>query len=186
VELDRGRTKDRFHRRASSRPANYFREAAGPGFALVGDSLGDRTSGWLHARAQHSLESDPYVEIVGLVVAADVRRLGIGRELVAYAQRWARELGFRRLFVRTNVLREGAHDLVLRPHASPMVAQGGFDEGHDLVGDRRQHRDIRNRLPLERRDVVGRQPVLPRSAAKRREVAARRLQSERERGGRCR
>jgi GNAT superfamily N-acetyltransferase len=90
--------------------ARFEALARRPEHATYVATLGDRTSGWLHARAQHALESDPVVEIVGLVVAAGVRRLGIGRELVAHAQRWARELGSRRLLVRTNVLREGAHD----------------------------------------------------------------------------
>jgi GNAT superfamily N-acetyltransferase len=67
-------------------------------------------AGWLHAQAQHTLETGSYVEIVGLVVAAEARRHGIGRSLVHRAQGWTRELGYERLLVRTNVLREGAHE----------------------------------------------------------------------------
>jgi GNAT superfamily N-acetyltransferase len=67
-------------------------------------------SGWLHAQAQHTLETGSYVEIVGLIVSAAARRHGIGRRLIAHVDCWARELGYPRLRVRTSVLREGAHE----------------------------------------------------------------------------
>jgi GNAT superfamily N-acetyltransferase len=67
-------------------------------------------AGWIHVHALHSLESDPCAEIAGLVVDERLRRRGAGRALVAAAETWARERGFRKIRVRSNVLRREAHE----------------------------------------------------------------------------
>jgi GNAT superfamily N-acetyltransferase len=65
--------------------------------------------GWIHVQAQHSLVSDPFAEVTGLVVAKDARRNGLGRALVERAKGWAVEQGYSRLRVRSNVIRDEAH-----------------------------------------------------------------------------
>jgi GNAT superfamily N-acetyltransferase len=65
--------------------------------------------GWLQAHASHVIESGFRVEIVGLVVADDARRKGIGRQLVARAEQWATGIGAKTSNVRSNVLRQEAH-----------------------------------------------------------------------------
>ncbi len=65
--------------------------------------------GWLHVGVHHSLESDPLALIYGLVVDERARRRGAGRSLVARAETWAREHGYARLRVRSNVARGEAH-----------------------------------------------------------------------------
>jgi GNAT superfamily N-acetyltransferase len=65
--------------------------------------------GWTHLKVQHAFESGAFVEIMGLVVASQARRNGVGRALVERAVLWAREHGYDRLRVRSNVTREGAH-----------------------------------------------------------------------------
>ncbi len=67
-------------------------------------------AGWIHVHALHSLEADSCAEIGGLVVDQRRRRQGAGRALVARAEQWARERGFRNVRVRSNVLRREAHD----------------------------------------------------------------------------
>jgi len=52
---------------------------------------GGRVVGWLHAAIFEDIETDPYVVIAGLVVDSAHRRLGIGRQLLAEAERWAKE-----------------------------------------------------------------------------------------------
>jgi len=52
---------------------------------------GERVVGWLHAAIFEDIETDPYVVIAGLVVDSGHRRLGIGRQLLAEAERWAKE-----------------------------------------------------------------------------------------------
>jgi N-acetylglutamate synthase-like GNAT family acetyltransferase len=47
--------------------------------------------GWIHLFIAKRLASATFVEIGGLVVSADFRRQGIGRQLVERANGWARE-----------------------------------------------------------------------------------------------
>jgi GNAT superfamily N-acetyltransferase len=65
--------------------------------------------GWVHVFAAVRLESEPFAELGGLVVRSDARGTGIGHALLASAEAWARERGFRDMCVRSNVLRERAH-----------------------------------------------------------------------------
>lgn len=57
----------------------------------------------------HRVGSDPFAEIVGLVVGAAWRGRGIGVQLVAAAESWARRAGASQLRVRSNVVREATH-----------------------------------------------------------------------------
>jgi GNAT superfamily N-acetyltransferase len=66
----------------------------------------DSIVGWIHVSVIQSLESDPFVEICGLVVAESHRGTGIGTRLVAMAESWAQENGYNHIRVRTNVIRE--------------------------------------------------------------------------------
>jgi GNAT superfamily N-acetyltransferase len=68
----------------------------------------DSVVGWIHVALVHSLLSELSAEIRGLVVADSHQGGGIGSQLVAAAERWAREQGCTRIRVRTNVLREKA------------------------------------------------------------------------------
>lgn len=70
---------------------------------------GDGLLGWIAMERRCTLEAGEFVEIVGLVVDAAARGMGIGRALVADAERWARTQGFAAIGVRSNVLREGSH-----------------------------------------------------------------------------
>jgi GNAT superfamily N-acetyltransferase len=66
----------------------------------------DSIVGWIHVSIIQSLESNPFVEICGLVVAESHRGTGIGTQLVAMAESWAQEKGYNQIRVRTNILRE--------------------------------------------------------------------------------
>jgi GNAT superfamily N-acetyltransferase len=66
-------------------------------------------AGWIHAADQDLVESERRCEILGLVVDGRRRRGGIGRRLVAEAERWAASRGLRRMSVRSNVTREESH-----------------------------------------------------------------------------
>jgi len=69
--------------------------------------------GLLHAQHMHRIISDPYAEILHLVVSGRARRGGVGRGLVACVQAWAAERGLDRVRVRSNVVRDEAHDFYL-------------------------------------------------------------------------
>lgn len=71
--------------------------------------LEGKVAGWLQAHASEVLESGFRVEIVGLVVAEDCRRHGVGRELVQRAEQWAAGLGAATVVVRSNTKREESH-----------------------------------------------------------------------------
>jgi GNAT superfamily N-acetyltransferase len=72
------------------------------------DSTGEAV-GWLQAHAAHAVESGFRVEITGLVVSAEMRRRGVGRSLVARAERWAKRLSAKTMVVRSNASRAESH-----------------------------------------------------------------------------
>jgi len=77
--------------------------------ALVVAVRGGEVVGWIHLCARDVLESEPDVEVAGLVVDERHRGGGIGRLLMAYADRWAGGRGRTLVRVRSNVVRESAH-----------------------------------------------------------------------------
>jgi GNAT superfamily N-acetyltransferase len=70
----------------------------------------DRIDGWLQAQLTEALESGLRVEIVGLVVAKRSRRRGVGRELVAAAEKWTVEKQVESTVVRSNQQRIESHE----------------------------------------------------------------------------
>jgi ribosomal protein S18 acetylase RimI-like enzyme len=76
--------------------------------------LDQRLVGWVHVRSEHSLESEPYAEITGLVVDQSERRCGVGRALVERACKWARKGRYASLRVRSNIERHEAHQFYPR------------------------------------------------------------------------
>jgi GNAT superfamily N-acetyltransferase len=64
--------------------------------------------GWVHLEVRRPLVSDPYVEILALVVAAPHRRLGVGRALADRAIAWAETHRIADIRARTQVHREDA------------------------------------------------------------------------------
>jgi len=65
--------------------------------------------GWLQAHAAHVVESGFRVEITGLIVSPAFRRRGVGRSLVADAERWARTISAEAVVVRSNIKRTESH-----------------------------------------------------------------------------
>jgi ribosomal protein S18 acetylase RimI-like enzyme len=65
--------------------------------------------GWLHAAISESIEGDPDVAIVGLVVDNGHRGQGIGRQLLEDAERWAREQRCAVVRLRSSAGRTAAH-----------------------------------------------------------------------------
>ncbi len=86
---------------------------------LVGESDGG-VAGWIHLFVARYLESDPFVEIGGLVVDERDRRQGVGKTLVRAGERWAiEEKGLLTMRVRTNILRKESH---------PFYRELGYEE----------------------------------------------------------
>jgi GNAT superfamily N-acetyltransferase len=75
----------------------------------VAERADGRVLGWVHVFVRQLLVTDLHVEIGGLVVDEEHHRRGIGQLLMEQAEQWAREKGRQAVYVRSNVIREGAH-----------------------------------------------------------------------------
>lgn len=82
--------------------------------------------GWLHVSVSNLLESDARAEVNGLVVADAQRSLGAGAKLLAAAEDWARRQGCKAMNVRSNVIRERAHNFYLREGYEHYKTQKAF------------------------------------------------------------
>lgn len=67
------------------------------------------TAGWIHAFKTTRLEAGNYIEIAALVVDEKCRGKKVGEQLVRTIKEWSRQQGYRKLVVRSNVLRNRAH-----------------------------------------------------------------------------
>lgn len=77
---------------------------------LVALSASKNVVGWLVIEKRISLETGFKSEITGLIVGEKYRRLGLGQKLVLAALNWARNLGLKKVVVRSNIQREESHD----------------------------------------------------------------------------
>jgi GNAT superfamily N-acetyltransferase len=78
--------------------------------AFVAEDASGLVIGWAHVFMAPYIESGPDAELGGLVVHEDARGSGAGRALVARVEAWARERGAQGLNLRTNIMRDGAHE----------------------------------------------------------------------------
>jgi GNAT superfamily N-acetyltransferase len=74
----------------------------------------DVPTGWCHVEMRRTLVEPLSALILGLVVGEEHRSSGIGAELLAAAERWARARGCHRLVVATRITRERAHAFYAR------------------------------------------------------------------------
>jgi predicted N-acetyltransferase YhbS len=65
--------------------------------------------GYIHLVCTIRLGSDPFVEIAALVVDDSKRKQGIGKSLIVKAQEWANEKRYKYVRIRSNIIRESAH-----------------------------------------------------------------------------
>lgn len=76
---------------------------------LVAADAEDRAIGWIHVARIGSLAVSDTALIGGMVVDEAHRSAGIGADLLAAAEAWAREHGARTMTVSSRVTRESAH-----------------------------------------------------------------------------
>lgn len=69
----------------------------------------DKMVGWIHAFKALRIESKPFIEIGGMVVDDESRKLGIGKQLVNEVYQWAKQQDCEDLRVRCNTKRSEAH-----------------------------------------------------------------------------
>jgi GNAT superfamily N-acetyltransferase len=76
---------------------------------FVAEEVGGQVVGWVQVFGRQLLVVDRHAELGGLVVAEGHRGRGVGGLLMEQAEDWARARGCGALYVRSNVVREGAH-----------------------------------------------------------------------------
>lgn len=81
---------------------------------IVSTDANDTPTGWCHVEMHRTLVEPQSALIVGLVIGDGHRGMGIGAELLAAAEGWARARGCRRLVVATRITRERAHRFYAR------------------------------------------------------------------------
>jgi len=81
---------------------------------LVAESPERKVIGWLHVSVAPLVEVELRAEVNGLVVADDERSRGTGALLLRAAEQWARSRGCKSMSVRSNVIRDRAHQFYLR------------------------------------------------------------------------
>lgn len=101
--------------------------ARGDGEIFVAQT-GRAVAGWVHVYGSHILETPAHAEIGGLVVDDRHRGRGIGRDLMAAAERWAASAGYATVRVRSNVVREAAHEFYRRLGYSETKRQAVFSK----------------------------------------------------------
>jgi GNAT superfamily N-acetyltransferase len=99
--------------------------------AFVASDARGHVQGWVHVYGRHHLESDGTAEIGGLVVAQESRGQGVGRALMGAAESWAREHGYQRVRLGSNIVRVEAHDFYKRLGYSVLKTHHRFQK---LIG----------------------------------------------------
>ncbi|HMU72640.1 MAG TPA: GNAT family N-acetyltransferase [Ferruginibacter sp.] len=97
---------------------------------------GEKIAGWLHACLSATVESDPWVEIAGLVVDETQRGQGIGKQLVQEALNWASTKDVQKVRVRSNTKRTDAH----RFYTNLAFLESKEQKVFDLILDKKQRR----------------------------------------------
>tara|TARA_R110000850_G_scaffold96203_1_gene201338 strand:+ start:744 stop:1220 length:477 start_codon:yes stop_codon:yes gene_type:complete len=73
-------------------------------------TLSDKVVGWVHGFYMLRVESDPFVEIGGLVVDENHRKMGIGIALIEEVKSWSAGKNCQKLRVRCNIIRLESHE----------------------------------------------------------------------------
>jgi GNAT superfamily N-acetyltransferase len=100
-------------RQMAKRLSRVLQEKRGACFVARKRESGE-VVGWVHVSSTPLLEVEPRAEVNGLVVAEEQRSLGAGWLLLEQAERWAKQRGCKSMSVRSNVIRDRAHEFYER------------------------------------------------------------------------
>lgn len=68
-----------------------------------------RAIGWIHLSLIYALIEDLRTEIKAFVIDEKYRNRRIGRLMISYSREWSKSKGAKKIFLRTNIIREDAH-----------------------------------------------------------------------------
>jgi GNAT superfamily N-acetyltransferase len=88
--------------------------------------------GWIEVYIAHHLSTGSHGEIGGLVVSSEHRSRGVGRKLIAQAERWVADQGIATMVVRSRISREAAHRFYLREGYSMIKTSAVFSKQLEL------------------------------------------------------
>jgi len=76
---------------------------------IVAELPSGELAGFMELVVERLIDAEPRVDVAGLVVSKAHRGRGIGRALMAHAEKWAAEHACRIVHLRSNLKRAGAH-----------------------------------------------------------------------------
>jgi GNAT superfamily N-acetyltransferase len=79
------------------------------GVFIAEDEAG-QVVGWVHVTTRANLVSDPFAEVIGLVVDEAARGQGHGKALMDRAEQWAKDRQLPGIRLRSNLKRKEAHE----------------------------------------------------------------------------
>jgi GNAT superfamily N-acetyltransferase len=82
--------------------------------------------GWIGVFIYRCMEADARAEINGFIVEERVRSQGVGSQLLARAEEWARQQGCSTIGLKSNVIRERAHKFYERLGYKVVKTQKAF------------------------------------------------------------
>lgn len=102
-DLDHPTTPEQVAERfnAASQDKNYA--------LIVAELPSGELAGFMELVVERLIDAEPRVDVAGLVVSKVLRGGGIGRILMAHAEKWAVARGCHIVHLRTNLKRAGAH-----------------------------------------------------------------------------
>ncbi len=66
--------------------------------------------GYIHLIQSMRIGSNPFVEIAAFIIDESSRSIGVGSSLIRESERWTSGLGFKDIRIRSNIIRQEAHD----------------------------------------------------------------------------
>ncbi len=98
-----------------------------PDHCLILISIEDIIVGWIHGIKSMRIQSEPFIEIGGMVVEKTHRRKGLGRMLFLEILSWAKKSSIEKIRVRCNVNRLETHDFYRHLNFIEIKSQNVFD-----------------------------------------------------------
>jgi len=99
------------------------------GACFVAETVAGDVIGWIHVSVTPLLEVERRAEVNGLVVDENARSQGAGARLLAAGEKWAKKMRCAGMSVRSNVIRDRAHEFYLRQGYEHYKTQKAFRKG---------------------------------------------------------